>query len=139
MAVPQSVRWVLFLPLGVGCSLLAVSVLEACFDAAGLPRVHAFTPRAAASRFVAGFTFTWFPAVLSPRPWLVGVLMFAIGVAVELAPVAYGFLAVPYIRARLVAAGVHVALQAIAVSALGGCLALLLVRRSGRGPAVIDS
>ena len=135
MAVPRSVRWALFLPVGVICSLLAVSLLDACFDAAGLPRVHAFTPRAAASRFVAGLTLVLFPALLSPRRWLVGVVMLAIGLALAVVPLAYNFLVLPYMRERLLAGGAGAALGMIAAFALGGGLALFLIRRSGRGAA----
>jgi hypothetical protein len=134
-ALPRGLRWALFLPIGVACSLVVGSLLDAGFDAAGLQRTHAFTFRVAASRFVAGLTFVLFPALLSPRRWLVGVVMLAIGLALAVVPLAYNFLVLPYMRERLLAGGAGAALGMIAAFALGGGLALFVIRRSGRGAA----
>ena len=116
------------MPLGVLCSFLIVGLLEALFDAAGLPRVHALTARAAVSRCLGAFTFTWFPAILSPRPWPVGVVMFAVDLLFAVGPLADA-LRFPYMRERMLATGAAAPLGAIGLGVLGGCLALLLLRR----------
>ena len=133
--MPRWLRWAFCVPLGVLCSWLVVGLLEAVFDAAGLPRVHAFTLRAAASRFVGAFTFTWFPAMLSPKPWPVGIVMFAVDLLLAVGPLAWA-LRFPYMRERMLATGWGTALGAIGLGALGACLALSLLWRRGRSAPV---
>jgi hypothetical protein len=127
-ALPRWLRWAVFLPVGVLCSVLVAGVLEAGLSMAGLPPVHPSTVRGMARpgviMFVAGVTLTLFPAVLSPRPWPVGLVMFAIGLALRVVPAVYHIIATPYMRPRMLLVGL-----AIGINALGGCLGLYLIRR----------
>lgn len=76
-------------------------------------------------RFVAGLTVTLLPAVLSPRPWPVGVVIFAIGLLMALSPIAYGVI-------KQVAPSL-VLLEGLELLeyALGAGLALFLIRHLG--------
>ena len=73
--------------------------------------------------FVAGMTLTLFPAVLSPKPWPVGVVVFAIQLLLRVVPAAYIIISFEYVRPR--APGVVVAITA---NAVGGLLALCLIK-----------
>ena len=99
------------------------------FDAVGLPRSPASTggvSRAALQAFAWAFTLTLVPAVLSPRPWAVGVVMFAIGLVIRVAPI-LSAMTVPYQRARLSGLAVFFAVT-IGAHALGGGAGLYLIR-----------
>ena len=125
----RTLRWVLFLPAGIGAALGVSMALNAAFNAAGLPRSPesaAGITRAALFAFAWALTLTFVPAILSPRPWAVGVAMFVAGLIVRVAPV-ISAMTVPYQRARL--PGLAVAFAVVIVAhALGGGLALYLIR-----------
>ena len=128
-ALPRGLRWALFLPVGVGCALVVHAALNAVFDAAGLPTSPAATggvSRAAMLAFAWALALTLVPAVLSPRPWAVGVVMFVIGLIVRVAPVVSA-MTTPYLRARLPSLAVALAVT-ISAHALGGGVALYLIR-----------
>ena len=76
--------------------------------------------------FVWALTLTLVPAVLSPRPWAVGVVMFAVGLVIRVAPVISAMM-VPYQRARLPPLAVGIAVM-IGGHVLGGGVGLYLVR-----------
>ena len=81
--------------------------------------------------FAWGVSFTFFPAILSPRPWPVGLVMFAAGLVLQVAPVVYLFISAPYLRSRA-----PLAWAVITAGIVGGCLALWLIRhqQSARRP-----
>ena len=78
---------------------------------------------AAVLAFLSGVTFTLFPAVLSPRPWRVAVVLFSLAVLIDVAQIANA-LRYPYQRYR-----VPLAAAMNGAEALGGVLALFLARR----------
>jgi hypothetical protein len=128
-ALPRGLRWALFLPVGIGCALIAHSVLNAVFDAAGLPTSPASTggvSRAAMLAFAWALALTLVPAVVSPRPWAVGVVMFAVGLLIRIAPVVSA-MTTPYQRARLPSLAVALA-ATIGAHALGGGVGLYIIR-----------
>ena len=128
-ALPRGLRWALFLPVGIGCALIAHSVLNAVFDAAGLPTSPASTggvSRAAMLAFAWALALTLVPAVVSPRPWAVGVVMFAVGLLILIAPVVSA-MTTPYQRARLPSLAVALA-ATIGAHALGGGVGLYIIR-----------
>jgi len=73
--------------------------------------------------FAAGVTVTVFPAMLSPRPWPVGVVLFTVGLVLRVSFVAHQVITTPYLRPR-----VPVVAVVIAANTFGGCLGLLLIR-----------
>jgi hypothetical protein len=129
-ALPRGLRWTLFLPLGIGCALIVHGVLNAVCDAAGLPTSPENTggvSRAAMLAFAWALALTLVPAVLSPRPWVVGVVMFVIGLIFRVAPVVSA-MTTPYLRARLPSLAVALAVT-IAAHAVGGGVGLYLIRQ----------
>ena len=73
--------------------------------------------------FASGVTFTFLPAVLSPRPWRVALVMFALAVLMDAAQI--GSMAMyAYQRPRI-----PFAASILGLEAAGGLLGLLLVRR----------
>jgi hypothetical protein len=126
--LPRWLRWAVFLPVGLCISYFVEIVLEILLDIAGLPDVHvtvAGSVRTAVIRFVGGFTVTVFPALLSPRPWPVGIVMLAAGILVRLSTIAYGLAFMRYVPSRMFLVGGF-----MVVYALGGLLGLYLIRRS---------
>ena len=76
--------------------------------------------------FAWALVLTLVPAVVSPRPWVVGVVMFAVGLLIRIAPVISAMM-VPYQRERL--RSLAVALTAtIGAHVLGGAVGLYLIR-----------
>jgi hypothetical protein len=139
-ALPRGLRWALFLPVGIGCTLIVHGVLNAVFDAAGLPTSPASTggvSRAAMLAFAWGMVLTLFPAVLSPRPWAVGVVMFVVGFLVRVSPL-YTIITTPYQRARLPSLAVALA-ATIGAHALGGGVGLYLIKRFARARTITQS
>ena len=128
-ALPRWVRWTLFLPVGIGCSLIAQGVVHVVFDNMAGPtyRTAPGVTESAVAAFVGGATLTVFPAVLSPRPWAVEVIMFAVGFVWRVAPAAYLILTTPYLRPRAPLVAI-----VIAAGAIGGGLGLLLIRHLQR-------
>ena len=76
--------------------------------------------------FAWALALTLVPAVVSPRPWAVGVVMFAVGLLIRIAPVVSA-MTTPYLRERLPSLAVALA-AAIGAHALGGGVGLYLIR-----------
>ena len=128
-AVPHWARWVMFLPTGVMAALIVDAVFNAVFDALGLPRSPQnpeAVMRLALSAFAWALTLTFVPAVLSPRPWAVGVVMFIAGLLLRIAPI-LSMMTVPYQRARLPSLAVMF-VATTAAQVLGGGVALYFIR-----------
>jgi ribosomal protein S18 acetylase RimI-like enzyme len=122
-AMPRWLRWALFLPVGIGCSLMVQGVVQIGFDVAGpIYRTAPGVIERVVMAFAAGATLTVFPAMLSPRPWLVGLVMFTVGLLLRVSLVAYLIITAPYLRSR-----VSVVAVVIAATAVGGCLGLFLI------------
>jgi hypothetical protein len=124
-AARRRLRWVLFLPAGIGCSLLVQGAVGVGFGlAAPGYRTIPGVIENVVTAFAGGLTFTLFPALVSPRPWPVAVVMFAAGLLLRVAPIAYLLISAPYLRPRMPLAG-----AVIAATTLGGCLGIWLVTR----------
>lgn len=109
--------------------LIVQGVLDAVYNAVGLPRSPASiggVTRAALVGFTWALGVTLFPAVLSPRPWVVGVAMFAVALLAGLAPL-ISILMTPYQRPRLPSLAV-VLVASISAHAIGGGVGLYLIR-----------
>jgi hypothetical protein len=120
-----ALRWVLFLPVGIGASFVVLSVVDMGFAmSAGPYRTTPGVIEGATAAFIAGVTRTLFPAVVSPRPWPVGIIMFTLDLLLRAGPFAYMVMSYEYLRPRAPLAGV-----VVAAGAVGGCLGLFLVRR----------
>jgi hypothetical protein len=128
-ALPRRLRWAVFLPAGIVAAVIVDTVLANVFYALGLRTVGAGTEgvtKAVLQSFAFGLTLTFVAAVLSPRPWIVGLVMFALGLLFRIAPVV-SMMMVPYQRERLPSlAGAFTAI--VIAHALGGALGLYLVR-----------
>jgi hypothetical protein len=110
--------------------LIVQGVLNAVYDAVGLPRSPASmggVTRVALVGFTWALGVTLFPAVLSPRPWAVGVVMFAVALLAGIAP-AVSIMMTPYQRPRLPSLAV-VLVASISAHALGGGAGLYLIRQ----------
>jgi drug/metabolite transporter (DMT)-like permease len=128
-AWPRRLRWAVFLPAGIASALIVQGVLDRFFDGVGLPRSPASTAGvtgAALLAFAWALTLTFVPAVLSPRPRAVGVVMFAAGLIIRVAPI-LSAMTIPYQRARLPDLAVFFAVT-IGAHALGGGAGLYLIR-----------
>ena len=130
--LPAWLRWTLFLPVGLALHFMVAALIEALLGAAGL-RAGRGSPNAlavgAALAFLYGLTFTLFPAVLSPRPRVVALVLFACGVISDLAQIGY-FARYEYMRPRL-----PLAAAMSGVEAIGGLVAVLVVRHLTRPSA----
>ena len=78
---------------------------------------------AAVLAFLSGITFTLFPSLLSPRPWRTALAVFALAILMDVAQLGSAAM-YPYQRPRI-----PLAAAMMAAEALGGALALVLVRR----------
>lgn len=127
-AWPRRLRWAVFLPAGIFAALLVDGVLDDVFYALGFrtPTSTAGVSIAAVQAFAFGLTLTVVSAVLSPRPWIVGLVMFAVGLLFRISPV-ISMMTVPYQRQRLPSLAVAFAMF-IGAHVLGGGLGLYLVR-----------
>ena len=126
---PRSLRWAVFLPAGIGAAVIVDGVLNAAFDAVGLPASSASSAgvsRLALVAFVWALTLTVAPAALSPRPWVVGLVMFVAGFIWRVVPVV-SMMMYPYQRARLPSVAVAFA-ATIGTHVLGGVMGLYLIR-----------
>jgi hypothetical protein len=129
-ALPRVLRWAVFLPAGLLCMLIVQGVLDTIYNAAGLPRSPASiggVTRVALVAFTWALGVTLFPATLSPRPWAVGVVMFAVALVVGLAPI-YTMITTPYLRARMPSVALAIS-ASIGGHVLGGGVGLYLIRR----------
>ena len=126
-AWPRRLRWAVFLPAGIAAALIVHGVLDGVFDAVDRPTSPPSTSRASVLAFAWALTLTVVPAVLSPRPWAVGVVMFAVGLIIRVAPI-LSAMTIPYQRARLPGLAAAFAVI-IGAHALGGGVGLYLIRR----------
>jgi hypothetical protein len=129
-AVPRSLRWALFLPAGIVGVVIVYSMVGIVLEVLGLPQAQSGRgpiTRDAILAFTLALTLTLFPAVLSPRPWPVGVVMFVVVLMLYVVPVVYPIMTTPYLRARL--PSIAGALTAIIIAhVLGGALGLWVIR-----------
>ena len=111
------------------------ATIEGLFGAAGL-RAGRGTPNAvvvgAVLSFLSGVTFTLFPSLLSPKPRVVALVLFACGVLMDAVPIGYSYVNHEYQRSRL-----PLVAAMAAAEALGGVLAVLLAGR--RSPRAVSS
>src|SRR6185503_6183799 len=117
-------RWTLCFPAGIIASLLFVSFINAGFNAYwGNPRVVPGLAEESTLAFFAALTRTLFPAVISPRRWLVGVIMFTLDFLLRAGPYAYQLMNYEYMRYRA-----PLIVTYVVVATVGGLVGLLLVR-----------
>ena len=122
--MPREVRWGLFFPVGIALSFIVLAFVDMGFAmAAGPYRTVPGAFEGGTGNFVAGVTRVLFPAVISPRPWPVAIVMFTLDFLLRVGPFAYAMISHEYLRPRAPMGAVLVA-----VGALGGCLGLYLVR-----------
>ena len=123
--MPRRIRWILFLPVGIALSFIVLAFVDAGFAISQAPyRRLSGAVESSIQAFFAGVTRVLFPAVISPKPWLVGIVMFALDFLLRAGPIAYMLTSYEYIRNR--APGMMVFY--VAAGAAGGLLGLLLVR-----------
>ena len=123
--LPAGLRWALFLPVGIGFSFAVLGIVDMGFAiSAGPYRTTPGVTESSTLAFFAGVTRVLFPAVLSPKPWPVAIVMFTLDVLLRAGPFAYTVMSYEYLRARAPLAAV-----VVAAGAVGGCLGLFLVRR----------
>ena len=126
---PRELRWLVFLPAGLIAALIVQGALDYVFDALRLPTSPETTggvSRAGLQASVWAFIVTFVPAVLSPRPWAVGLVMFVVSLLVRISPVV-SMMMVPYQREHLPSLAIAFAVV-IGAHALGGAVALYLIR-----------
>ena len=88
--IPRQTRWILFFPVGIILSFIVLAFVDAGFALAQAPyRRLPGVAESSTAAFFAGLTRVLFPAVISPRPWLVGIVMFALDQLLRVGPVAY--------------------------------------------------
>jgi hypothetical protein len=134
-AVPSWLRWLLFLPIGFW---LAGNLEHLIDGALGLtaadraPNVAGTDLRIYLSKVLSAIAFTALPALLSPRPWGVGIVLVACWTLLASVPIAYR-ISVGYVPSQVL-----VAVAAAAADVLGAFLGLWavwwLVRRRVREP-----
>ena len=123
--MPRPIRWILFLPVGIVLSFIVLACVDAGFAISQAPyRRLPGALESSTQAFFAGVTRVLFPAVISPRPWPVGIVMFALDFLLRAGPMAYMLISYEYLRNR--APGMMVFY--VAAGAAGGLLGLLLVR-----------
>ena len=123
--MPRGLRWALCVPVGIGCSFIVLGILDTGVTmAAGRYRPMPGVLEVSTAAFVAGVTRVLFPAVISPRPWPVAIIMFALDVLLRVGPFAYMVIAYEYMRPRSPLGAV-----AIAAGVVGACVGLYLVTR----------
>ena len=125
---PRAFRWAL-VPIGIIASLIVSIIVDRVFAAASGPyRTSPHAPEIAIESFIAAATRTLFPAVLSPRPLPVGIIMFALDFSLRAGLPAYRALTYEYMRPRLAAAMPDIMTDVVA-GVIGGLLGLYLIRR----------
>jgi hypothetical protein len=127
-ALPRPLRWALFLPVGLAGAIVVDWVLNTAFSATGPTFVGSMKQlgRAATAAFTWAFIPTFVCAVVSPRPWVVGLVMFAGALIVRVGPIISAMM-IPYQRMRLQAEMIAVGMV-IGVHVFGGIVALYLIR-----------
>ena len=124
---PRWVRWAVFFPLGIIGAAIVEGVLDYLCDAIGLSRSTEGTgmTRGALVAFGWALALSLFPAVVSPRPWIVGIVMFVLGLLWRVAPL---FFLQPYQRMRLPDVAVYISVTT-GLHVVGGGVGLYLVRQ----------
>lgn len=127
---PRLVRWAIFVPLGILGAVMVEGILEYVCDAIGFEQSTQGTgmTRGALVAFGWALALSLFPAVLSPRPWIVGIVMFVLGLLWRVAPL---YFLQPYQRARLPNLVVYISVTT-AGHVFGGGLALYLIRNMAK-------
>ena len=127
--MPSGVRWALFLPVGLILSFVVVGMVdEAMWMSSGNVRVGQAVKENAVLAFMAALTRTLFPAVISPRPWPVGVVLFVLDFLLRATPIVFALTGHEYQRARALELLPSV-IPFIAAGVVGGLIGLYLVRR----------
>jgi len=125
----NGLRWALLLPVGLGGSIIFVGIIEAGFNAYwGNPRPFPGPIEASILTFFAALTRTLFPAIVSPRRLLVGIIMFALNFLLTTVPIMYGLFGHEYQRMRA-REQLPVASLIIMVCIVGGVIGLYLIKR----------
>ena len=123
-SMDRRLRWVLFLPVGLGASLVFVGMVDAAFNGYyGNPRTFPGVFELSTLAFLACLTRTLFPAVISPKPWPVGIFLFVLDTVIRALPL-YELMRYEYRRSEAGGAGI-----VVMAGVAGGCLALFLIRR----------
>ena len=125
--VDPGVRWAL-VPVGIAASLFVSSLVDAAFVAVTGLRSSPGTIHVATGAFIGAATRTLFPAVLSPRPWPVALIMFALDFLLRAGPPAYRLINYEYMRARA-ATFMGQLVADIVAGIAGGLLGLYLLQR----------
>lgn len=100
-SINRTTRWILFFPVGIGASLIFVALINAGFNAYwGNPRVAPGLGEESTLAFFAALTRTLFPAIISPRPWVVGIMIFTLDLLLRAGPYAYQLITYDYMRYR---------------------------------------
>ena len=120
--MPRKMRWVLCFPIGIIASFFVIVFVQGGFNAYwGNPRPLPGAIEISVIAFIADFTRTLFPAVISPRPAVVGLIMFVLSTLLRMVPI-YTILTHEYMRSRLPGA-----IPLVAAGVVGGLVGLLLV------------
>jgi hypothetical protein len=121
----RRLRWLLFLPAGLIIAFIITGLVDEAFNmaAGGRQRLAPGLFELSALAFVAAFTRTLFPAIISPRAFVVGLVIAILDTAFRAVPVIE--LAMhDFSRAR-----VPFGTVILAAGVVGGGLALFLIRR----------
>lgn len=123
---PRSVRWAIFVPLGIFGAAIVEGVLEYVCDAIGLAPSTRGTGLTGGALVAFGWALalSLFPAMLSPRPWIVAIVMFVLGLLWRVGPL---FFLQPYQRVRLAESVLYISVVTGA-HVVGGGVGLYLVR-----------
>jgi hypothetical protein len=124
----SGLRWAL-IPIGIIASLVVSGIVDAAFAAAAGRSTNPGEAQIATTAFIAAATRTLFPAILSPKPWPVGIVMFVLDFLLRAGLPAYRIISYEYIRLRAAHFMTQIAADVIAGIA-GGVLGLYLVRRA---------
>jgi hypothetical protein len=122
----SGLRWAL-VPIGILASLIVSGVVDTAFVTATGRRSSPGEIHIATAAFIAAATRTLFPAVLSPKPWPVGIVMFALDFLLRAGVPAYRMISFEYVRLRATHFMTQIAADVIGGIA-GGLLGLYLVR-----------
>jgi len=125
----SGLRWALFLPVGIIMSVIVVGIVDQLmWMATGYVRVGQAVKENAMLAFMAALTRTLFPAVISPRPWVVAIIMFAADFLLRIAPfVSIVMFGPEYQRARLPEVW-PIVFEVAGAGVAGGLIGLYLVR-----------
>lgn len=125
----RRLRWALFLPIGIILSRIVVNIADqVMWTATGYVRVGQAVKENATLAFISALTLTLFPAVISPRPWVVAIIMFVADFLLRIAPfVSIVVFGPEYQRARLPDVW-PIVFEVAGAGVAGGLVGLYLVR-----------